>query len=378
VTAGFWLALGLLFYIYAGYPALVWMWAAIRPRPVIRSAIAPPITVVIVAHNEARRIAARLQNLLALDYPRDRCEIVVASDGSTDDTVARARAFEDRGIVVHAFSRRRGKPAVLNEVLPCVRGEIVVLGDARQSFDRGALRALVQPFADPRVGAVGGELVLTADDESGNASGVGFYWRYEKAIRRSESAIDSTVGATGAIYAIRRALFRPIAEDTVLDDVLIPMTIARRGYRVVFESAARACDRAAATAREEFARKVRTIAGNFQLFAREPWLLSPAHNRLWFQTVSHKGARLTAPLLHAVALAANAALAADPRYRALLALHLTFYLAALGGHALRHARTRSRLLSVPYAICLLSCATAVAFVRVVGGGQRVTWERASA
>lgn len=375
----FWVSVLLVGYTYVGYPALMRAWAALRPRLPSSGGIEPRVTLLIVAHNEVTRIQGRLANLLALDYPRDRREILVASDGSTDGTPERARPYEQGGVRVIPFVARRGKPAVLNELVRQARGEIVVLADARQRFETGALRALVAPFSDPEVGAVSGELVLTENaDGTAVGEGVGFYWRYEKLIRWSESRVDSAVGATGAIYAIRRDLFEPIPEDTILDDVLIPMRIARRGYRVLFEARARAFDRAAATAGEEFGRKVRTIAGNFQLFAREVWLLNPFRNRLWLQTVSHKGLRLLSPLVLIAAFCANLLLADAAFYRWTLVGQIIFYGAALGGYARRDARRKSPLLSVPYVLCLLSWATVVALLRFLAGRQRVTWEKASA
>src|SRR6185503_16045064 len=152
--------------------------------------------------------------------------------------------------------------------------------------------------------------------------GVGFYWKYEKFIRRHESRIDSTIGVTGAIYALRRELFERIPADTLLDDVLIPMQVARRGYRVLFEPKARAFDQASATAEAEFARKVRTLAGNFQLFARHPWLLDPRANRLWWQTMSHKACRLLVPPCLAAVLGASLVLAREPLYQLALAAQL--------------------------------------------------------
>jgi len=373
----FWLSVALLAYAHVGYPALVAARARLRPRPPRRGG-QPMVSVVIVAHDEATRIGARIQNLLALDYPADRLELVVASDGSSDGTPECARAWEPDGVTVVAFETRRGKPAVLNDVVPKARGEIVVMADARQTFDPRAIRELVAPFADAGVGAVSGELILTAGgDATRVGEGVSVYWRYEKFIRRHESLADSTVGATGAIYAIRRALFVPIPPDTILDDVLIPMTIARRGYRVVFEAAARAYDRPAATASEEFRRKVRTIAGTFQLFARGRWLLSPRHNRLWLQTVSHKGLRLLSPLLLAAIAASNVLLLAEPLYRLSLGAQVVFYVAALLGWLTRDARTRIPFMSVPYVFCLLNWATTVAFVRFLTGRQRVTWDKAA-
>ncbi len=303
----FWLALFLLVYLYAGYPLIAWFRAVVSPQPHLREPIAPAVTVVVVAHNEGEKIAGRIQNLQALDYPASQLDIIIASDGSTDDTVARARERADARVVVRAFSSRRGKAAVLNDIVLSARGDIVVLADARQRFEPGSVRALVSNFADPAVGAVSGELMLTSGT-SATGDGVSFYWRYEKFMRRHESRRDSTVGATGAIYAIRRPLFEPIPADTILDDVLIPLRMVRRGYRVLFDATARAVDGPSATARQEFVRKARTIAGTFQLFCRERWLLNPLRNRIWFETLSHKGLRLAAPLLQAVVLACSVSL----------------------------------------------------------------------
>jgi cellulose synthase/poly-beta-1,6-N-acetylglucosamine synthase-like glycosyltransferase len=372
----FWASLALLAYTFAGYLGLVRAWAALRPRPARRAPIEPDVSLVIVARDEESRIEARLANALSLDYPKERLEVVLASDGSRDATVRRARAFEAAGVRVVAFPVARGKPSVLNDVVPGCRGEIVVLADARQRFDAGALRALVAPFADPAVGAVSGELVLEGEDGA-VGRGVGTYWRCEKAIRAAEASVDSAVGATGAIYALRRGLFQPIPADTLLDDVLVPLRIARRGHRVLFEPGARAFDRAPASAAEELGRKVRTIAGNFQLFARERWLLDPFRNRLWLQTVSHKALRLLTPLLLLAALASNAWLAERLLYRALLLGQAAFYSAALLGRALEGARA-SRPFAVPYVVCLLAWATVLGFVRFASGTQPVAWEKARA
>jgi biofilm PGA synthesis N-glycosyltransferase PgaC len=376
----FWGSVLLLSYTYVGYPALVCLWAAVRPGHLHRPAQCPDptVTVLIVAHNEAPRIDERIDNVLALDYPPDRLEIIVASDGSDDGTAERARRYEEAGVTTIGFGARRGKPAILNDVVPMARGEIVLFADARQRFEPGVLRTLTGVFGDPRVGAVSGELILTANDRDGTAAGngVGFYWRYEKFIRRRESRLDSTIGATGAIYAIRRDLFEPVAEETILDDVLIPLRIVRRGYRVLFESRARAYDRAATTAEAEFMRKVRTIAGTFQLLVRERWLLNPFRNRLWVQTVSHKGLRLVGPLFLVSILGANLFLLQDWLYVLTLGGQLVFYAAALGGHALRNAKRKVPLLSVPYVFCALNWAAVIALVRFVSGRQRVTWDKA--
>jgi len=336
----------------------------------------PRVSIVVVAHNEASSIEARLENLLALDYPAHRLEIIVGSDGSTDDTVKRARKYEPFGVRVLAFSERSGKPAVLNAVVPHVSGDIVLFADARQRFEPSALRAIVADFADRSVGAVSGELILEAEEGTASAGqGAALYWRYEKLIRSAESRSDSTVGATGAIYAIRRSLFVAIPNDTVLDDVLIPLRIVQQGYRVIFEPAARAFDRTSATAAQEFARKSRTIAGTFQLFARERWLFDPRRNRLWFATMSHKGLRLLLPLLHAGAIGANVAAASWWPYQWLLGAHVLFYAAAIAGGLQRRGRHRLKIFTVPYTLCLLCWADVVGFYRFVTNRQPVTWER---
>ena len=370
----FWLAVLILGYVCIGYPVLARVRAALRPRTRRRAPIEPTVTIIIAAHNEGDRIERRLRNLLSLDYPANRLEIILGSDGSTDDTVERARAFESAGVVVHEFTNRRGKPALLNALVPRATGDIVVFADARQRFDRVALRALVANFADPGVGVVSGHLIMTAgtDAEIGS-EGAAMYWHYEKLIRSTESRGGSTVGATGAIYAIRRSLFEPLPVDTILDDVLIPVRIARRGYQVVFEPAAKAFDIAPSTAQAELVRKARTIGGTFQLFARERWLLNPRLNPLWFETVSHKALRLALPILLGALLLSNLALLEWWPYRVTMAGQVAFYAAAIAGCG--HRRGRALILKLPYTMCLLSWATVVGFIRFVTDHQHVTWDR---
>ncbi|HET9359774.1 MAG TPA: glycosyltransferase family 2 protein [Vicinamibacterales bacterium] len=373
----FWASLCLLAYVYAGYPLVAWLRSRLRPRLRVQAPAEPTVSIIVAAHNEGERIEARIENLLALDYPPGRREILIGSDGSTDGTASRASRYEDAGVRVEAFAEWRGKPAVLNDLVRRSTAEIVLFADARQRFDRGALRTLVSHFADPSVGAVSGELMLVDGTGTSIGRGTSFYWRYEKFIRLHEGRAASTVGATGAIYAIRRALFQPIPHDTILDDVLIPLRIVRQGYSVQFEPAARAFDAVSTTARQEYARKLRTIAGTFQLFARERWLCNPLKNPLWFETISHKGLRLTLPVLHATALVANLALTDGVVYLGLLAGQVGFYAAALAGHVFRHARRRPMFLTVPYAMCLMIWATLAGFTRFLAHRQLVTWEQSA-
>jgi poly-beta-1,6-N-acetyl-D-glucosamine synthase len=377
----FWSAGLLLAYTYAGYPLVIWLAGRLsggRKQVSASSgrAYEPDISILVIGHNEASRIADRIENLLALDYPAHKREIVIASDASSDATVERALRYKSEGVRVVSFSKHRGKPAVLNDMIPRLSGEIVVLMDVRQRVKPDALRAMLRNFTDPTVGAVSGELfLLDGDIKSDVGDGVGFYWRYEKFIRSNESRVDSTVGVTGAIYAIRHCLFHPIPEETILDDVLIPMQIVRRGYRVLFESAAHAYDRVSATAQAEFIRKVRTIAGNYQLFVQQPWLLNPWMNRLWFQTLSHKFLRLLGPLLLATVFISNALMLESGFYQLLFVLQLCFYGAALLGQLIPGSARKSAIVGVAHAFCLLNFATLMGFTRFISGRQRVTWKK---
>ena len=304
----FWISVVLLVHVFAGYPAWMWLLARVRPQPVRKQAITPTVTVVIAVHAGAAHIAAKLANLGALDYPHDRIDIIIACDGCEDATATLARDFGDSRVRVLEFPARRGKAACLNDAIAEAGGELLLLTDVRQRLAVDALRELTANLADATVGAVSGELLLE-DAHTGFARGVDAYWRYEKLIRHAESRCGSVVGVTGALYAMRRALFQPLPAGTVLDDVLVPMRVAAAGQRVVFEPAALAWDRPSQRPAEEQRRKIRTLAGNFQLVQLAPWLLSPVRNPLWFRFVSHKLLRLLAPWLVLTLTLSAAALA---------------------------------------------------------------------
>lgn len=382
VEVGFWVALIVVAGTYLGYPLALWVWARFAPRPIARSPITPTVTVVVAARDEAARIEAKMANLLASDYPADRLEVVVVSDGSADDTAARVRraAGGDPRLRVLELAAPSGKAAALNAGVAAARGEIVVFADVRQRFAPDAIRRLVENFADPAVGVASGRLVL--DDGGGTVVGpaVALYWRYELWLRALESRVGSMLGATGAIYAIRRALFRPIPEETILDDVLIPMQGVLAGARAVLDARAIARDRIAPSGGHEFARKVRTLFGNYQLVLLCPALLSPRANRLFGRFVAHKLARLTVPL-HLAILAGTSATLLDGPYAWAAAGQAAAYAAAFAGGVV--ARLSSdhgppggrglavRLASAAYVFVLLNWAACVALVRFLRGDQEV-------
>jgi poly-beta-1,6-N-acetyl-D-glucosamine synthase len=369
----FWIACGVIAYVYAGYPALLAVWARMAPKPfgfAQGRSITPAVSIVVAARNEAATLVRRIENLLALDYPSALVQIVVVSDGSTDGTKQILDRYADR--VDAVLLPPGGKAIALNAGVAATRHGIIVFTDARQSFAPDALRALVAPFADPRVGGVSGELVLdceSGDGASNIGEGVGAYWRYEKWLRRHESSIGSTLGATGAIYALRRSLWRPLPADTILDDVLAPMRAVLAGYRVIFEGSARAYDRAAA-ADAEFRRKTRTLAGNYQLLRLEPRLLLPIVNPVWCQFVSHKLGRLVVPWALSAMLVSSAVLAlSSPLYAAALVAQLLLY-----GLALRAANSKQRTASsdarvarLAYAFVMMNAAAVTGLVAVTFG-----------
>lgn len=284
-------------YVLFGYPLLLRWLSARRPRPVHKEFTPRTVSILLAVRNGTRYIDAKLDSLFALDYPRDLVEILVLSDGSTDDTVERAEARQLDALGASMTLRvlplpPGGKSEALNAGLAAARGEILFYTDVRQPLSRSALRELVACFGDPAVGAASGELVI-GNGRTGEEGQTSLYWRYEKQIRMGQSRIDSVIGATGAIYAQRRSLCRVLPPYTLLDDVSQPLAAFFAGYRVILDPAAKAYDEPAALD-QEFRRKVRTLAGNYQLFGQYPQLFS-AKNRMLWHFLSHKFARLLLP-----------------------------------------------------------------------------------
>ncbi len=327
-------------YVHAGYPLLLAIWSTVASRPVRKGAFGdtedwPAVSVVVAVHNEASRLAGRIANLAQQNYPGP-LDIIVVSDGSTDRPRRVLERLHDRVQLLEL--PRGGKALALNAGVAAARGEIIAFADARQRWGNGAILELVSNFRDPDVGAATGELVLDSElpgnaSESTVGEAVGLYWRYEKWLRRRESLVWSTMGATGAIYALRRSLWRPLPPTTLLDDVLAPMRGVLAGKRIVFDERARAFDSAAPHGAAETRRKTRTLAGNYQILALEPRLLLPIVNPVWAQYVSHKVGRLLAPWALIAAFLSCAVLAPGRWFYAVaLILQLGFYgLAAIGG-----------------------------------------------
>jgi poly-beta-1,6-N-acetyl-D-glucosamine synthase len=369
----FWIAAIVVVYPYALYPVLAWALARLRGRPIHAAKSAPrSASVVVAAYNEEENIVRRLDEMTTLLAAAELdAEVIVVTDGSTDATAAVARAHPSPMVRVLELPTRMGKAAALSEGCAVAVHEVLVFADVRQSWAVDALPRMLSNFMDPAVGAVSGDLVVTPS--AGVLGGVGLYWRFEKWLRRQESRLWSGVGATGAISAVRRELFRPIPRGTILDDVYWPMQVALRGYRVVHDDRAHAFDRLPDRTRDEFRRKVRTLAGCLQLTARLPAVLSPRRNPLWLQFVSHKLLRLLAPW-GLLALLVTSLLAPGPFYRTAFVCQAVCYLAALLG--LWTPAGRWRPFAAAASFLVLNSAAWVAFWVWVAGRTEGSWVKA--
>ena len=369
----FWGSAGIIAYTYAGYAGWLWLRSHWRRRPVRRAPFTPSLSIVMVVRNEDQVLDRKLRNLIDLNYPRDLREIVIVSDGSTDATNQLLSQWSNQpGVRVILHPDSRGKAACLNHAIKIAKGEVIVFTDARQEIEPNAVRLLAENFADPAIGCVSGELML-GDPESGESGkGMGLYWRIEKKVRELESESGSVVGATGALYAARRSLVVSVPSETILDDVYIPMNVARQGARVIFEARAIAWDLPTLGVGREFARKVRTLSGNYQLVQLAPWLVTSS-NPLRFEFVSHKLLRLIAPFALVGTLLSPAFLA-QPIYRIALVLQLGFYTLSLLAIAQIKRGPLARIGDAAFTFVVLNTAALVAFTNFVTG-KKAVWIR---
>lgn len=374
-----WVSLGALFYTYLGFPALIWAMSRLFGRAHEEGGIEPEVSLLIPAHNESVVIRAKIENSLALDYPRDKLHVRVISDGSDDGTDTIVKAYLGRRVELQRIETRSGKANALNQAVLHAPGEVLVLCDANTMFAPDAVRHLVRHFADTRVGAVTGNVGLTSN-EAGHSEGESLFYRIERFVQRSESRLWTVIGADGGMYALRRELYVPNKPDTLIDDFAIAMNVARTGARVVYEPGATATEDTAQTAAQEFRRRSRTVAGGFQaLFegrGRPKW----NQPGLWFEYLSHKVLRWLSPLLLALMLAGSIAAVVggwngSGRWWACVAisaLQVLFYaLAAVG--CVMGGRRLPPIMALPFYFCLANAAALTGFFKWLLRLQPVTW-----
>lgn len=378
----FWLSSAVVLHAYVVYPALVWGLSRTLTRRRIQPASTdeslPEVTLLIAAHNEEVWIGERIRNALAMDYPPERIRIVVASDGSEDKTneiVAACRADEQR-IELFAFEQRRGKAAMLNEAMSRVTGDMVVLSDANTMYEPDAVRQLVSWFADPEVGAVCGRLILHDAATGRNVDSL--YWRYETFLKKCEAKLGGLLGANGAIYAIRRELFVPIPDNTIIDDFMIPLlSKLRHGTSIVYDEHAVAHEETPPTIRDEFKRRARIGAGGYQSLAVLWPLLNPKTGWTAFTFLNHKVLRWCVPLFLIMAMATNLMLLDGRIYQVMLAVQLGFYALAVVGLFVNGHGLAAKLARAASLFCGMNAALAVGFWQWAFVRQRGTWQRTS-
>ncbi len=373
----FWILAFLVAYVYVGYPAVLYVLARAAGRRNEQDEFErPSVTLLISAFNEEACIADKLDNCLALDYPDDLLQIVVISDASDDGTDDIVRSFADRGIELLRMDERGGKTLGLNAGVAKARGDVIVFSDANAMYDSNAINALVAPYADSAIGAVIGESTYTEpDSDSGRSESL--YWRYETSIKRHESLLGSVVGGDGAIYSVRKALYRPMSADA-LSDFINPLQVVGQGKRCVYEPKALSVEEVAGSFSKEFRRKVRIVNRGWRAVWRQRAMLNPVRFG-WFAVKlwSHKVLRWLVPFMLILLFISNLFLLSEgPLYLLALVLQLAFYGLAVVGFINRDNDSQPAVLHVPYYFCLVNYAGAMGLIEGFLGKSYVTWTTA--
>lgn len=386
IGLAFWASVAVIAYTYAGYPLLVWGMSRLRVPPDRSAPYAPMLTLVIAAYNEESVIARKIEESLALEYPADRFELIVAADGSDDRTVEIAEGFAHRGVFVLHRPERAGKMAAITRAVAAARGEVIVFSDANNRYLPQALRAMAAPFADPRVGAVSGRKMVVDDDALGFSEGL--YWRYESAIKRWETRLGSTVGVNGEIIALRRDLFRPAPSGIINDDTWMARLVLRGGHQIVYAEDAVSVERVSATAADERERRSRMVAGQIQVLLRWRSELPLRRPVITWQLISHKILRPLVPLWMTVAAVAGVLAVFFPGsgsgFAALLTLappwnlilfgaQAAFYL--LAGFGIRVGGRLGKVAYLPRFLWDSNVAAVRGWARILTGRQTPLWDR---
>lgn len=370
----FWSAAGLIAFTYIGYSLVILVLSRLVHNPVKRSPVEPKVTYLITAYNEEKNIAAKLEQVLTLDYPADRLEIIVASDGSTDRTDQVVKGFADRGVKLIRVEGRVGKTETQNQAVRQASGDIIIFSDATTRYERSAIRNLVRNYADPSVGAVSGRYEYC--NPTGAAIGLGsiLFWKYENAIKTMQTNIRTITGCCGCIYSVRRDAYAPLPAD-IISDLVEPLKVLEKGYRIVFEPDAIAYEETTEKSKEEFRMRVRVITRGMRGLLYMKTLFNPfRHGFVAFQLLSHKVLRWFIPVFMMIALVSNLFLLGIPFYNLTLALQLAFYALALIGYVAEPRNLLAKPLTIPLYFVTVNLASVVAMYRIWRGHKAVTWE----
>jgi cellulose synthase/poly-beta-1,6-N-acetylglucosamine synthase-like glycosyltransferase len=369
-------AVVLIAYTYAGYPAVIFLLGRAIGRPVRkRDDITPKVSIIIAAFNEERDIAAKLENTLSLDYPKNQLEIMVASDCCTDSTDDIVNSYAQHGIQLVRQPKRLGKTSAQNQAARISTGEIILFSDATTRYELDTVRKVVRGFADPAVGCVTGRVVYVDPGATAVGRGMRSYWGYESFLRQCESLCGGLIGVCGCLYAVRRRNYRPLAND-MCSDFVIASDIHLQGLKAVYEPEAVATELTNGRGRDEFRMRVRIAEQTVSSLSRYRQILNPfRHGIFAFQMLCHKVLRYTVPAWLVVLFVSNLlVLNAGPVYRMALAAQSAFYLLALGGWVLERLGIKQGLLGVPYYFVLSNAAVVWGFIKFARGESHVVWQ----
>ena len=375
MTWQYWLACASILYAYVLFPLLLSLVAKFSSKAAAEPAVPidgelPRIAMIVAAYNEIDCIQDKIRNTLSLDYPRDKFHLYIGSDGSTDGTSEFLETVDDRRVIALRFTERRGKSAVLNDLIARADAEILVMCDANGMFNVDALKQLVKHFADPTVGCVSGEMCL---DKDGGVSGEGLYWRFENWIKQNESKLGFLIGCNGGIYALRRLLFRPIPNTTIVDDFVISLNVLAQGYRTILDPRARALEPACPTTRGEMARKARIGAGNWQALGMTLRLLSPRYGLIAAAYWGHKILRWATPVFMLTMIVASVMLRREMFFADVALLNVAGVLiAAAASYAPVSARMPKLTRPVSY-FYLMNYSLLCGLIRYIFKTQKTTW-----
>ena len=381
----FWVSIIVILYTYLGYGLLLYILLKIKGI-IVGKKLAPPmgyapsVTVVVAAYNEAYCIEEKIINTLELNYPNDKINYIFISDGSTDETPKIVAKYAQ--ILGMYEPGRSGKIAAVHRAMSKVTSEIVVFTDANTMLNKDALLLMCRHYQDPKVGAIAGEKRVQIDENADATAGEGFYWKYESKLKKWDSELYSVVGAAGELFSIRTSLYEPVEPDTILDDFMISMNIALKGFKIVYEPEAYASELASANTGEELKRKIRIAAGGVQSTIRLKALLLPFKQPiLSFEYISHRILRwVVTPYLMIIAFFLNIGLVGELGYNNIYGLMLLgqflFYVAALMGWIMEQRQLKVKVFFIPYYFCLMNYAVIAGFIRYFFTEQSVLWEKA--
>lgn len=384
----FWSSALLIVYVYLGYPLALTLLARLRRKPSEYPSYLPTVTLLIAAYNEEDVIASKLENTLALDYPPEKLQILVAADGSDDRTPEIVKGLEMRGVELSYQPERRGKMAAINRAMPRVRNEIVLFSDANNLYNKDTLRELVKPFSDPKVGAVSGSKNIIGSGETLTKAD-SLYWRYESFIKIQETRLGSCTGVSGEILAVRYSLYQTPPDKVINDDFFIALGVLCKGYRLVYMPSARSFERSSLTEEDEAMRRSRIVAGRYQAMFMSTQLLPWRNPLLVWQIISHKFMRPLVPLAMIVAFASNLLAftfpstslkggilsLSRPYDQIMLFLQLVFYTLAWLGNVLKGRGVLGKVLYIPTFLVNSNFSAFRGLISFVTGRQTTLWQR---